>query len=97
HQVNKASTSTSTFTGHIPCASRSRIFCSDSTRESSYERAKFSLSSEISRRRSHCSGRYQLTPMSNVLLSRCFLMVRHMFHCCRLLNMIHPPKSCLGL
>src|SRR5437870_4308575 len=29
--------------------------------------------------------------MSNVLLSRCFLMVCHMFHCCSLLSMIHPP------
>src|SRR6266851_10198212 len=55
--------------------------------------AKVSLSSAISRRRSHCSGRYQLTPMSNVLLSRCFLMVCHIFHCCRLLSMIHPPSQ----
>src|SRR6266436_247065 len=53
--------------------------------------ANVSLSSAISRRRSQCSGRYQLTPMSNVLVSRRFLMVRHMFHCCRRLSIVHPP------
>src|SRR3989440_1331215 len=52
---------------------------------------KNSLSSAISRRRSHCSGRYQLTPMSNVLVSRCFFMVHHIFHCCGLLSIVHPP------
>src|SRR5215468_9024091 len=96
HQVSNASTSTSTLMGRIPCASRSRIFCSDSTSESSYERAKFSLSSAISRRRSHCSGRYQLTPMINVLLSRCCLMVCHIFHCFRLLSMTYTPQRHLA-
>src|SRR5262249_20773503 len=50
------------------------------------------LSSEISRRRSHCSGRYQLTPMINVLLSRCCLMVCHIFPSCRLLSILHTSQ-----
>src|SRR5262249_18331184 len=97
HQVHNASTSTSTLMGRIPCASRSCIFCSQVTSDASYGVSNVAWSSEISRRRSHCSGRYQLTPMINVLLSRCCLMVCHIFHCCRLLNMIHPEVMSWGM
>src|SRR5215475_4019301 len=64
--------------------------------DSSYEVSNVAWSSEISRRRSHCSGRYQLTPMINVLLSRCCLMVCHIFHCFRLLSMIYTPQRHLA-